>query len=107
MVNTEQYEDGKYMYSLFPLTINTEYTDINAISFKLNKVFAYIKDKKIYLNFNNETLEFDKDSLLPISQYVIMKENQIVQENFNKFSIELNTIEDNDVKISEDYRKVD
>lgn len=106
LVNTELYDNGKYMYSLFPITINKEYISFKDICFKINKVFCYFYEKKLYLVVNDEQIQFNKDTLLPISQTILLKENQIEQTDCNKFFIELNNVTDEDVNIPNSYTKM-
>ncbi len=106
LFSTEQYDNGRYMYSLFPLELIKENSDFKQLTFYINKVFAYFKSNSLYLVINNENIQLDKDTLLPISQTILLKENQIVQKNCNKFYIELNNVTDEDVKVPNDYTKI-
>lgn len=106
LFNSELYDNGKFMYSLFPLDILKENIELKKLSFKINKVFAYIKDNKLYLTINDEDIQFNKDTLLPICQTTIFTENQNKIENQVKYNIELNSVIDTDVKISDKYKKI-
>ena len=106
LFNSEFYDNGKFMYSLFPLDIKRESINLKETAFKINRVFAYIKDNNIELIINNEHILFNKDTLLPISQTTVFTENQNKIENTNKYAIQLNCVIDNDVRISNDYKKI-
>ncbi len=106
LFDAEPYENGKYMYYSFPLEIIKENINFKDLSLKLNKIFAYLKDNGLYLIINNENIKFDKDTLLPLSQTTLFKENQNTLENFVSYNIELNKVMDNDVKISDKYTKI-
>ena len=106
LFNTEQYNNGRYLYNSMPLALIKENNDFKELSFKINKIFAYFKDNKIYLTINNEDIQLDKNTLLPLSQITIFKENQNKIENTNQYIIELNNVTDEDVKISNEYEKI-
>ena len=106
LVNTEQYDDGKYMYTLFPVILNKEQNDLNKISLEFNKVLCYYKNGKLVLTVNDETIKFDKETLLPTYQTIVIKANQTKQENYNEYNIKLDSVEDEDVKVSSDYKKL-
>ena len=107
LFNSEQYDDGVLMYSLFPIDIANENNNFEKLSFNFDKkVFAFFKNEYLYLIINDETIQFDKDTLLPISQMTVFTENQNKIENTNKYRIELNNVTDDDVKISNEYQKI-
>ena len=106
LFNADSYDKGKFMYSLFPLDILKENINLKGISLKINKVFAYFKDNKIYLTMNNETMQFNKDNLLPISQTTMFTENQNKLEKFVNYDIQLNSVNDNDVKVLDEYKRI-
>ena len=107
LFNSEQYDNGGLMYSLFPIDITNKNDDFKKLPFKVDKkVFAYLKNEDLYLIISNETLQFDKDTLLPISQTTVFTENQNKIENTIKYRIELNNVTDKDVKISDEYQKI-
>ena len=106
LFNSESYDNGKFMYSLFPLDIKRENINFKEVYLKINKFFAYFKDNKIYLTINNENIQFNKDTLLPISQTTVFTENQNIIEKLIKYRIELNLVNNKDVEISDEYKKM-
>ena len=106
LFNAEQYNNGRYMYSLFPLEIIKENNIAKEIAFKINKIFAYFIDKKLYLIINDEVIQLNKENLLPISQSTVFQENQNKIENFIRYNIELDKVTDEDVKIPNSYAKM-
>lgn len=105
LFNTEQYDNGRYLYCSIPLELIKENNDLKKLSFEINKIFAYFIDQKLYLKINDETIQLNKDTLLPISQSTVFKENQNKIENFNRYNIELNNVTDEDIKIPNEYKK--
>lgn len=105
LYSVEQYENGKYMYTLFPSMTNSEATDFKEWAFKLNLIFSYYKNGNILLKINNEYIEFNKDNLLPIMQSVVLKENKNIQKNIIKYNIQLDAVKDESVLISSEYKK--
>ena len=106
LFDIETYENGKYMYNSFPLELNKENNNFMKVSFKINKIFAYLRESNLYLIMNNEIMQLDKDTLLPISETIIMQENQNKFRNDIKYDIELNGVTENDVKVPSDYKKI-
>ncbi len=106
LYNIKLYDNGKYMYSSFPPEIIKEKIDLKKLSFKINKIFAYFKDNDIYLTINNEYIQFNKETLLPTSQTTVFVENQDKLEKFISYNIELNNVIDKDIKISDEYEKI-
>lgn len=106
LMSAEMYEDGKYMYSLFPSMILKEATDFKEWAFKPNAIYAYYKDSSLFLTINNERLEFNKDSYLPLNQFIKMEENKNSQSNHNHYDIKLDSVDDIDVKVPTEYTKM-
>ncbi len=100
------YENGIYMYSLFPTIIKKDVTDFKELALKLNLVLYTIKKDSVTLKINNEEIEFAKDTYLPIVQNIEMQENKNAQLNVNTYNIELNAVNDEDVKVPLDYTKI-
>ena len=105
LINTELYDNGKYMYSLFTIELDRKNNNFIDLTFKINRIYAYFKDNKLYLTINNENIQLDKDTLLPMSQTILLKENRIVQKNCNRFYIELNNVTDEEVKVQSSNTK--
>ena len=104
LFSTDTYEDGSYMYSLFPLIIDLDKEKIIKNAFNNSFIFSYYKKGYLILRMNNEKIRFNKDSLLPAIHSVVMKENSIIQENYDFYNIELGIVTNNDVEISNEYK---
>ncbi len=106
LFRTEQYNNGIYMYKLFPTMIRKEATDFKEIALKLNFVLYTLKKESITLKINNEEIELNKNNFLPMAQNIKMHENKNTQLNINRYNIELDIVQDEDVKIPLDYAKL-
>lgn len=106
LFSTQQYKDGKFMYTFFPSMVKKEATDFKEWAFKLNLIFAYYKDEKLLLKINKEYIEFNKNNFLPILQSVLFKENKNTQINKFIFNIKIDETTESDVTIPSDYVKM-
>ncbi len=110
LANTTKYENGAYMYSLFPLSITDKgKEEFDKLSKKINLVFSKIEDDKLLLIINNEELFFDKENYFPIIDNInvnINGNNDVLNSNI-RYNVIFNTTQDEDVKIPDYYTKVD
>ena len=106
-IDNTEYNKGKYMYNSFPTTINSEFTKFNDIAFNLNFVYCYYKGNSLFLRIGNEVIELNKKNFEPIIHTITMKENSNIQLNYNKYFIELENVQNDDVKISSEYSRLD
>ena len=103
--NLEVYEKGKYMYEFFPSIIELDKDIIIKNVFGNSLILGYYKDDYLELKINDELIKLNKENLLPVMHSVVMKENANVQENFNKYTIELKKVKDENVRISNEYKQ--
>lgn len=99
------YENGKYMYTYFPTLIKNEEKLSKNLWLKPNKLVSYFWKNSLFLILNDETIEFSKDTLLPISHIIELKANNQKQLNTNKYYIDLNNVTDQDVDVFSKYTK--
>lgn len=106
LYSTDIFENGKYMYSLYPAIIKKDSTNFNEYIFGPYIVYCYFKIDKLSLKINNELVEFDKDTLLPTFHSISMKQNKNKYEDFSYYNIKLDIVEDKDVTVSSEYKKI-
>lgn len=99
-------ENGKYMYTFFPSMVKKEATNFKELAFKFNLIYAYCKNDTILLQINKERIEFEKDTFLPINQFITMQENKNIQYNKSTFEIKLDVVKDEDITIPSIYNKL-
>lgn len=102
LIQTEEYENGRFMYTNFPVEINKN-MDYLSTSFKINKVFYYKKDNKYYLEVNNGITHLDGNTYLPVFNNIKTKSKNINNNMFSEYDIKLDTVQDEDVRIPSEY----
>lgn len=110
IANTTQYENGKYMYNLFPDTIvgNTNERFTSLVK-NINLVFSKVEDDRLSLRINEEIIIFDKESYFPILDNINVNVNESNNKlNTNvKYNVELNNVKDEDVIMPDYYKKIE
>ncbi len=105
LVNTTQYENGAYMYSLFPFSIiGNAKEDFGRLSRQINLIFSKIEDNKLLLKINDEKIYFNKENYFPVIDN-IKNNNKDISDADMQYRIELNSVQDEDVVIPNYYKK--
>lgn len=97
ITDKERYENGKYMYTLFPEVIKSKSKSILENTLKINLLKAQrIKERKIYsLKINSIKIDLDNELYMPI--LYTNGENNLNERQY--YNIKLNCVEDNDLTI--------
>ncbi len=93
------YENGRLLYDSFPIEIINDF-DYISTAFKINKVFYYKKDNKYYLEINDSKVYLNTETYLPNFMNTELKNKK---ETFNEYDIKLDVVQDEDIKIPNDY----
>lgn len=108
LLQTDDYENGIYMYKQFPQVLKEEKQKYKSISFSFKKLSYYVEDGVIILEVNNEAIQLEKDTYLPISAMDIenLKEKKKSQKIREYYSIDLNSVKEEDINIPNEYNLV-
>lgn len=93
------YENGKYMYEVFPDCINKKKINYFLFSVAINKFYFKIENNIFELYSDKNIIQFYKDSFLPISGSKIIKENKNIV-GIRYYDIKLNETNDYDISIN-------
>ena len=76
-INKGIYENGHFMYSLFPTVFNKEETNIGKYAFKLGSISIYTENNIVFIEVEDKLIQLDSETYLPISQSLIGKKNNM------------------------------
>ena len=100
-INKGIYENGHFMYSLFPIVFNKEETNIGKYAFKLGSISIYTENNIVFIEVEDKLIQLDSETYLPISQSLIGKENNmsIVDNRVVYYNVELNCVTDEEINM--------
>lgn len=76
-INKGIYENGHFMYSLFPTLFNKEETNIGKYAFKLGEIHFNTENNILFVKLKDKVIQLDSKTYIPISQAAIEKQNNI------------------------------
>lgn len=105
LLQTDGYENGMYMYTLFPSILEKEISNYNMIAFGLSKLSYYKEGDVMGLEVRNEIIYLEKDTYLPISRARIVSHNEKKRSEQIReyYDIDLNIVKEEDFDIPVDY----
>lgn len=100
-INKGIYENGHFMYSLFPMFFNKEETNIGKYAFKLGSISIYTENNIVFIEVEDKLIQLDSETYLPISQSLIGKKNNmsIVDNRVVYYNVELNCVTDEEINM--------
>ena len=100
-INKGIYENGHFMYSLFPTVFNKEETNIGKYAFKLGSISIYTENNIVFIEVEDKLIQLDSETYLPISQSLIGKKNNmsIVDNRVVYYNVELNCVTDEEINM--------
>jgi transcriptional regulator with XRE-family HTH domain len=100
-INKGIYENGHFMYSLFPIVFNKEETNIGKYAFKLGSISIYTENNIVFIEVEDKLIQLDSETYLPISQSLIGKKNNmsIVDNRVVYYNVELNCVTDEEINM--------
>ena len=100
-INKGIYENGHFMYSLFPIVFNKEETNIGKYAFKLGNISIYTENNIVFIEVEDKLIQLDSETYLPISQSLIGKKNNmsIVDNRVVYYNVELNCVTDEEINM--------
>lgn len=108
LTNKTKYENGAYMYNLLPSSIiDKGKEEFSNLSKKINLVYSKIEGDQLCLRINDEVIYFDKENYFPSIDNVKKDGNNEILNTNIQYNIKLNTVQDEDVKIPDYYKKVE
>lgn len=76
-INKGIYENGHFMYSLFPTVFNKEEMNIWKYAFKLGEIHFNTENNILFVKLKDKVIQLDSKTYIPISQAAIEKQNNI------------------------------
>lgn len=76
-INKGIYENGHFMYSLFPTVLNKEEMNIWKYAFKLGEIHFNTENNILFVKLKDKVIQLDSKTYIPISQAAIEKQNNI------------------------------
>ena len=105
LANTTPYENGAYIYSLFPTAIiGNAKEGFSKLAREINLIFSKIEDNQLLLTINDEKIYFNKENYFPVIDN-IKSNNKDIPDADMQYYIELNIVKDEDVVMPDYYKR--
>lgn len=108
LLQSDGYENGMYMYTLFPSMLREEKSKYKEIAFGLKRLSYYLEDEIIILEVQNEVIHLEKDTYLPLLRMNIENSEEKKKSNQERkyYDIDLDIVKEEDINIPNDYKLV-
>lgn len=105
LLQSDVYENGMYMYSLFPSMLREEKSKYKEIAFGLKRLSYYLEDGIIILEVKNEVIHLEKGTYLPLLRMSIenSEEKKKSEQAREYYNIDLDIVKEEDINIPNDY----